>query len=215
MSWRLAKSLEKLRAQINAVAPRRNKLSDGTIGDQAHSNRPSDHNPNAAGVVTAMDITHDPVNGVDGNVLSSALKRDSRVKYIIFNGEIWKARTGKWEKYRGSNAHRKHVHVSVKPDVYDSLAPWVLSVTEPSNETVSQTQDVESPSPASLPVLRFGHKGEEVKRVQSLLKAKGYQVSVDSIFGNETLKALQKFQRDHGLKDDGICSSRCWAELLK
>lgn len=123
-NWRLAKSLEQLRKQVNAAAPNRSKASDGSVGDLSHQSRPSDHNPNAQGVVTAIDITHDPGDGVDGNLLSRALIHDSRVKYVIFNAQIWKARTGMWEPYRGANAHRKHVHVSVKPESIDNTNPW-------------------------------------------------------------------------------------------
>src|SRR6266542_3302920 len=97
MSWRLAKALEQLRLQINTSFPLRSKVSDGSIGDTAHSNRASDHNPNAAGVVTAIDVTHDVAHGVDGHTLSRQLIKDKRTKYVIFSGEIWKARTGKWE----------------------------------------------------------------------------------------------------------------------
>ena len=64
-SWRLAKSLDVLRNQVNAQAPTRSKACDGTIGDQAHSSRASDHNPNAKGVVQAQDFTHDPAGGFD------------------------------------------------------------------------------------------------------------------------------------------------------
>ena len=45
MTWRLARSLETLRAQINRIAPNRSKVSDGTIGDAKHASRSSDHNP--------------------------------------------------------------------------------------------------------------------------------------------------------------------------
>lgn len=34
VDWRLAKSLEKLRAQINLLAPNRKKHSDGSVGDR-------------------------------------------------------------------------------------------------------------------------------------------------------------------------------------
>ncbi|HKV33547.1 MAG TPA: hypothetical protein VJP89_04485, partial [Pyrinomonadaceae bacterium] len=61
MAWRVAKSLLRLREQINELAPNRSKASDGTIGDAAHASRKSDHNPwvkdGSIGVVTAMDIT--------------------------------------------------------------------------------------------------------------------------------------------------------------
>ena len=69
MSWRLARSLAVLRSQINDLSPNRSKISDGTIGNQEHASRVSDHNPNAAGVVTAMDITHDPQHGIDSEKL--------------------------------------------------------------------------------------------------------------------------------------------------
>lgn len=126
--WRLAKSLDKLRIQINAAHPDRSRVSDGSIGDTAHAARTSDHNPNAKGVVTAIDITHDPAHGVDGLKLAEALRHDPRTKYIIFAGRIWKARTGKWERYTGANRHDKHVHISVVADAkgYDSTAAWDL-----------------------------------------------------------------------------------------
>lgn len=126
MSWRLAKSLEQLRIQLNALHPTRSKISDGSIGDAAHSARTSDHNPDAHGVVAAIDITHDPANGVDGHVLATQLTVDPRAKYVIFAGNIWKARTKQWEPYHGANRHDHHVHVSVKPENYDNVEPWAL-----------------------------------------------------------------------------------------
>ena len=56
--WTLAHSLTVLLRQVNAQWPQRSRVSDGTIGDTEHASRPSDHNPNMRGVVTALDITH-------------------------------------------------------------------------------------------------------------------------------------------------------------
>ena len=90
--FRIAKSLEKLRAQINAKFPNRNKLSDGWIGDPAHQSTSSDHNPHINEVkwrvVSALDITHDPAHGCDANKIAKSLiaKQDSRLKYVISNG---------------------------------------------------------------------------------------------------------------------------------
>src|SRR5690606_32869264 len=114
--WRLAKSLDVLRGQINKAHPSRSKISDGTIGDAAHSSRNSDHNPwvkdGAMGVVTALDITHDPDNGVNIQQLADALvaSRDDRIKYIICNGKIVSG-SGQgnpawvWRNYTGANQH--------------------------------------------------------------------------------------------------------------
>ena len=127
-NWRLAKSLTQLRKQINEAHPARSKVSDGSVGDTRHQakGKGSDHNPNAQGIVTAIDITHDPASGIDGKELNKSLIADPRTKYVIFAGRIWKARTGKWETYRGANKHDKHVHISVKAESADDDQPWNL-----------------------------------------------------------------------------------------
>jgi hypothetical protein len=137
-SWRVAKCLLALRDQLNRKTPSRDKVSDGTIGDPSHQARTSDHNPwvrdGAVGVVTAMDVTHNRVRGIDAGVLAEAIRtsRDPRVKYIIWNSQIASsaptngAAPWAWRPYSGSNKHTHHVHISVKPEKasYDSEAPW-------------------------------------------------------------------------------------------
>ena len=45
-----------LRDQVNRRWPKRDKRSDGWIGDAAHSQRASFHNPDKRGLVFAIDI---------------------------------------------------------------------------------------------------------------------------------------------------------------
>jgi hypothetical protein len=133
MAWRVAKSLATLRDQVNALYPNRSKSSDGTVGDAAHAATKSDHNPNSDGVVTAMDITHDPAHGLDARRLAETLvaSRDKRIKYIISNAQIISSQVSPWvwRPYNGINAHRAHVHISVdgNPSLYDDARPWTLS----------------------------------------------------------------------------------------
>lgn len=144
MSWRVADSLDVLRAEINAAAPARSIVSDGSIGDAAHATRDSDHNPfiidaDGVGVVRARDITHDPANGVDCDVLAERVRLLGKSgehpalgpgAYVIWEGRIASATEDgepwDWEPYTGSNAHTKHMHVSVALAAagYDSTAPW-------------------------------------------------------------------------------------------
>jgi hypothetical protein len=129
----VAKGLDKLLAQINALAPNRSKASDGSIGDPEHQGRPSDHNPDAQGVVRARDFTHDPAHGADMGKISEALRlsRDRRIKYVIFNRRIFSATTQPWvwRPYTGSNPHDKHMHVSVVPtSVADDTSPWEITM---------------------------------------------------------------------------------------
>jgi hypothetical protein len=143
-SWRVGKSLLKLREQVNAKAPNRKMASDGTIGDGRHRTRNSDHNPwitdGGIGVVTAMDITHDPANGCDAGALARSIRAsaDARVKYIIWNRQIANSSpingqpAWKWRDYNGRNPHDRHVHISVKSEKtqYDSDSDWFLDDTE-------------------------------------------------------------------------------------
>lgn len=94
---------------VNRDFPGRKKASDGTWGDKAHQARKSDHNTG-----DAVDITHDPASGADGDVIAARALANPNVTYVIWNGRIYnKARPG-WRKYNGSNQHTKHVHVSFK-----------------------------------------------------------------------------------------------------
>lgn len=138
MAWRVARSLETLLAQLNAAHPKRSRLSDGAIGDAAHASRDSDHNPwiilVGIGIVTARDFTHDPANGLDCEALYQALvaSRDPRIKYIIWNRTITSGakQTLPWKRrpYNGTNAHTKHLHLSVETSaaLFDDTRPWAL-----------------------------------------------------------------------------------------
>lgn len=118
----LSKSAERLRNQINASFPERNKRSDGWIGDSRHAATKSDHNPAApTGVVRAIDVDSD-LGGAANNAfyLANQLrilgKTDKRISYVIFNRKIasrilfWK-----WRKYSNIDPHTSHIHISFTP----------------------------------------------------------------------------------------------------
>lgn len=206
MTWRLAKSLERLRDQVNAAAPRRDKSADGTIGDTAHSARKSDHNPNRMGVVCAIDITHDPACGLDSYALAEALRKsgDLRISYIISNGKI--ANSGAaWRKYHGSNPHSHHVHVSVAGD-YDDMSDWQIGMGPA--PIVTRAIAAVIPKKNEYPTLRPGAKGADVRRLQSLLG-----ITVDGYFGKRTLAAVKAFQRKRGLAPDGVAGLYTWRAI--
>lgn len=128
--WRLAKSLVVLRDQINHLYPHRSKDWDGSVGDLFHSQRASDHNPDPAGVVHAIDVTHDPANGCDGRALADALRAsaDKRIKYVIHHGRIFSSTISPWQwrPYAGPNPHDHHVHISVNDRNADDERRWEL-----------------------------------------------------------------------------------------
>ena len=60
-----------------------------------------------------------------------------------------------------------------------------------------------------LAVSQMGSMGEEVSAVQSALKGRGYyDGKVDGIYGTITKNAVTKFQKDNGLKTDGIAGKQ-------
>ena len=156
---RIAKALATLREQVNAQWPNRSKANDGWIGNAAHQARKSDHNPNAAGVVQALDITHDPAHGFDAGKLAHALidSRDPRIKYVISNRKICSSyATGgvaawTWRPYPGAHAHEKHVHISVADDPrkYDDPSAW--SAVAGAAHAPPQAAPVPTPKPLSPP----------------------------------------------------------------
>lgn len=161
----LVPCLVQLRAEFNAIAPRRDKRSDGWIGDPAHAGRSSDHNPDETGNVPIRDA--DKINEVHGLDVDADLNvpgltmwmvvarlvarcragSENRLRYIIWDRRIWSASAG-WttagEPYDGDNPHTEHAHFSAsyEPAREASKASWhlqeVVPVTAP---TAAQNAD--------------------------------------------------------------------------
>ena len=66
------------------------------------------------------------------------------------------------------------------------------------------------------PTLKRGSKGDYVKLAQTELMQRGYDLGkcgVDGDFGKATEKAVKAFQKDNGLKVDGIIGQTTWDAL--
>lgn len=62
-------------------------------------------------------------------------------------------------------------------------------------------------------VLRRGSFGDAVGDLQELLRAKGYDITIDHDFGPATELAVLVFQRKAGLTEDGIVGRDTWTAL--
>ena len=170
MTWRVSKALLTLQAEVNAAHPGRSRVSDGTVGDTAHSARVSDHNPDENGIVHAWDVTvwdgDDPDDLDDvAQPLAEFLRagRDPRVKYVIHRGQMFRSydKPGipawTWSPYTGPNGHFHHVHVSVYGD---DGAPWGYpATTNPQPQPEDDMPTAKEIAEALRPVVR-----EEVGR---------------------------------------------------
>lgn len=128
--WRLAPTLIGFIDEVDEMFPGRSRLSDGSIGDLAHSARVSDHNPeddpadrDLTRWVTAIDITKDLDHGVHPWMIFERLRvaRDPRLagngyciaEGLAFYGYATRTRPAwTWVRYGGSNRHDKHGHCS-------------------------------------------------------------------------------------------------------
>lgn len=127
--WRLAPSLIYFVDECDARFPGRSTKSDGSIGDQSHAARTSDHNPDDDEAdrdptrwVTAVDVTKDRSVGLRPFAIFDDLRvrRDPRADYCIAERQAWYSYATsahpafEWVRYRGDNDHEKHGHLSAK-----------------------------------------------------------------------------------------------------
>ena len=116
--------------QATALQPKRKKLSDGLLPSAAHlkASPNSDHNTGLA-----VDLTHDPANGIDCAEIFQKLKEDKRVSYLIFQGRIWSKEKSKLgdRRYTGSNPHNKHLHISIIASGATDTSPWFWWMNQP------------------------------------------------------------------------------------
>jgi hypothetical protein len=126
----LCKAGQQLREQIDDSFPHRERKSDGWIGDAAHSNRKSDHNPDSSnGIVRAIDVDKDldsraSTGAYLADQIRQCAKKDKRISYVIFAGKIASAKSlWFWKSYSGINSHHAHIHVSFSKKG-DSNGSW-------------------------------------------------------------------------------------------
>lgn len=207
----LAPSLAALFAEVNKAYPKRDRSSDGWIGDPSHAARVSDHNPDWSvppprrGVVRAIDVDID--DNDSGRSLAEDLVKacvgDPRVWYVIFNGTIW-SRTYGWvaRRYIG-NPHTGHVHVSI---IHTRKAET------DTGKWLSSRRKRRKPLRVDLSILRkemaiaLGLEDGEIKeriavrRAQRVLRRKvAPNLKVDGVAGRATADAWRQWEIRRGV----------------
>jgi hypothetical protein len=119
---KLCKAGVQLREQIDDDYPGRDRRSDGWIADARHlAEGVSDHIPDvrAGKIVRAIDIDSnlnahpEEAHTLANQIRLCAKSGDKRIKYIIYDGRIASSiLRWRWRKYKGTNPHRSHIHIS-------------------------------------------------------------------------------------------------------
>lgn len=221
-NWNLAPSLIVLHNQINAAWPTRNKSSDGSIGDAAHSARVSDHNPDGSGVVRALDTDEDldgPSRGQEQTrrvVEALRTSHDRRIKYVIYEGRLFASYSQPWRPawewgpYSGINDHAHHWHLSIlgSREAAESQDPWpILGPVEEGAIEVS---------------IKEGDSGRTVRAIKKCYngfhRATGVGRAVDVTdddYGPAMKSLIREFQQWSDLPVSGVVDGVTFAALTR
>lgn len=220
--------IEKARIDLNVLFPNRDKASDGGIGDAAHRDRKSDHNPNRYDVFIARDFDRDglPMDLLMEHVrtLGSDNAPWMRGGYVIWNRRIAGTHTGwGWRRYGGSNPHTQHGHISVadEPRFYDTRPDWgfrlALASTVAGKAVLRKVEAVGYDTTLLSPVLRWKAQGPKVADIQrALIRIGNPEIAGEyaaSYFGEKTDKIVRLFQKNHRLPVTATVDEAFWTEL--
>lgn len=152
-SWKPVAGVTVLLNQINKRWPKRDKASDGILGDAAHAARASDHNPDGRGYVHALDIDEDFRGSendarwyADQLIAYARTKQPGfvRLKYVVYEQQVASGTyaSQNWVWRDGDYGHTQHIHTSFTkigetdpsefqipilygtPNVWDGVAPY-------------------------------------------------------------------------------------------
>ena len=108
---------------------------------------------------------------------------------------------------------------------YWNFNPWnyvlryfgeIEASDEPECVTSGYIEVIPCNNPNYPDIIKIGDCGDEVAELQAKLNALGYNCgAADGEFGNNTLSALKKFQRQKGLEDDGEAGPLTLGKLLE
>lgn len=243
-SWFVVPNLDEAVDQLNKRFPKRDKRSDGSIGDQSHSTNTSSHNPDKTGrpewrdgdsknEVRARDIDKDlkdPDYSMENVVqlwVKAARASDPAkktglwwVRYIIFNGRIWHRKDGfKTRQYTGKNKHTEHAHVTsdfTKSADEARGTDWRLGQLKPKDDGQGGGDTPPKPPTKPSPIPVNGKlDSTTIRRWQQIMKT-----PVDGKIDRKDSELIRRVQVvlhrvDHRIKVDGDLGPKTIAALQR
>jgi Putative peptidoglycan binding domain len=212
----------------------------GWIGNAAHQAEQSDHNPDARGLVHAIDVM--VIKQRAESVVKWALAHPDDLEYVIHNRTIWTRRHDfRPKKYNGRDPHTNHVHISGRHGPtgenrstgtgYDtaseqsSPAGTPTKVPAPTPGPKPGPVPGHGPSPATsskLPVHKPGSRtlglvsphlsGTDILFVQRFI-GKNKCGKADGFYGKDTVAGVKWYQDMRGIPVTGVVDARTWHNL--
>ncbi|GAB3624441.1 N-acetylmuramoyl-L-alanine amidase [Mariniluteicoccus endophyticus] len=114
------------------------------------------------------------------------------------------------------DGHRDHVQTECPGTAfYNRLAQLRKDVAAKlGGGPVTPPKPPVEPPAAKWVVLKEGSKGDRVKVLQNLLRARGARIEADGSFGPATKAAVIDLQKRSGLAADGVCGPRTWPKAI-
>lgn len=214
-----------LRDQINKRWPKRDKSSDGWIGDASHqansgwgtNGKGSYHNPDPKGIVHAIDIDEnmgvgDDRKGQTAKEFAEQLaaycregKDNGRIAHIVYEDQVASATANNWH-FRGSGyGHKHHIHISFTNKADNDGSKFDLPIFEEEKKPAKPSSPQEAVPFPGVNFLKFGERNEYVKAMQRQLIKKGFDIKhgESGNYFQKTQQAVKEFYRSLGWTSDG------------
>jgi hypothetical protein len=139
------------RDQLDKRFPKRDRRSDGWIGDAAHASRFSYHNPDRNGIVWALDVDENLGQGSWRNgraakrladqllaYARSSLPGHDRVLHVVYEDRVASGTyRNAWWRWRGSGyGHTFHIHITFRKGQAPASRPFPLPILAPDRATM-------------------------------------------------------------------------------
>lgn len=125
-----------------------------------------------------------------------------RIRSTAGNGE-WR-----WMEDRGSATenHMDHPHALFSGKYVSPPTGGKPATKKPATKPTTKV-------PTFPGTVKRGSRGAAVRAYQSRLRARGWRIAVDGIFGKDTERIVRAFQKEKRLIVDGIAGRRTWDAL--
>lgn len=110
---------------------------------------------------------------------------------------------------KGIGVYKTFTHIDTRANKYFWYDGGLSNVSTFGTATTNTEQATANKISITLPTLQSGSKNKYVRVLQALLG-----ISADGVYGKNTLNAVKAYQKQKGLKQDGVVGPQTWEALF-